>query len=301
FDRQQERDLERLVTLARAARAPLLAASQPLYARPGGRAVADVFTCITEKTDLDHAGRRLLINAERGPRDGGTMAEAFRDLPDAAGASGELALRLGFTLKDLGYRFPDFPLPPGASIQAHLRDLVARGVRDRYGVRGPVVERARRQVTHELEIIGRLELAGYFLIVWDIVEFCRGNDILVQGRGSAATGPVSYAPATPAVDPIKMDLLFERFLSESRGEWPDIDLDLPSGERRERVIQYVYHRYGRLGAGMTANVVTYRGRSAAREIGKALGLPGDMQDRLARRGGDWGYSGSPAAATSAPA
>src|SRR5262245_50306316 len=289
FDRQQERDLERLVTLARSARVPLLAANQPLYARPGGRAVADVFTCIREKTDLDHAGRRLLINAERGLRDAPTMSEVFRDLPDAAGASGELALRLGFTLKDLGYRFPDFPLPPGASIQAHLRDLVARGVRDRYGVRGPVVERARRQITHELEIIGRLELAGYFLIVWDIVEFCRGNDILVQGRGSAANSAVCYALGITAVDPIKMDLLFERFLSESRGEWPDIDLDLPSGDRRERVIQYVYRRYGRLGAGMTANVITYRGRSAAREVGKALGLPADMQDRLARLVENWGY------------
>jgi len=289
FDRQQERDLERLVTLARSARVPLLAANQPLYARPGGRAVADVFTCVREKTDLDHAGRRLLINAERGLRDAPTMAEAFRDLPDAAGASGELALRLGFTLKDLGYRFPDFPLPPGASIQAHLRDLVARGVRDRYGVRGPVVERARRQVAHELEIIGRLELAGYFVIVWDIVEFCRGNEILVQGRGSAANSAVCYALGITAVDPIKMDLLFERFLSESRGELPDIDLDLPSGDRRERVIQYVYRRYGRLGAGMTANVVTYRGRSAAREIGKALGLPGDLQDRLAQLVENWGY------------
>jgi len=289
FDRQQERDLERLVALARAARVPLLAANQPLYARPGGRAVADVFTCIREKTDLDHAGRRLLVNAERGLRDARAMAAAFRDVPDAVAAGGELALRLGFTLKDLGYRFPDFPLPPGASTQAHLRDLVAQGVRERYGAQGELVERARGQVAHELEIIGRLDLAGYFLIVWDIVQFCRGNDVLVQGRGSAANSAVCYALGITAVDPIKMDLLFERFLSESRGEWPDIDLDLPSGERRERVIQYVYQRYGRLGAGMTANVITYRGRSAAREIGKALGLPADMQDRLARLVENWGY------------
>src|SRR5439155_1337302 len=131
---------------------------------------------------------------------------------------------------------------------------------------------------------GRLDLAGYFLIVWDIVEFCRANDVLVQGRGSAANSAVCYALGITAVDPVKMELLFERFLSESRGEWPDIDLDLPSGERRETVIQYVYRRYGRLGAGMTANVITYRGRSAAREVGKALGLPGDMQDRLAALG-----------------
>ena len=289
FDRAQERDLERLVALARSARVPLLATNQPLYARPGGRAIADVFTCIREKTDLDHAGRRLLLNAERGLRGAPSMAVAFRDLPEAVAASGELALRLGFTLKDLGYRFPDFPLPPGASAQAHLRDLVARGVRDRYGTHGAVAERARRQVAHELEIIGRLDLAGYFLIVWDIVEFCRHNDVLVQGRGSAANSAVCYALGITAVDPVKMDLLFERFLSESRGEWPDIDLDLPSGDRRERVIQYVYQRYGRLGAGMTANVITYRGRSAAREIGKALGLPTDMQDRLAALVENWGY------------
>src|SRR5207253_396934 len=217
------------------------------------------------------------------------MTAAFRDLPEAVAAGGELALRLGFTLKDLGYRFPDFPLPPGENAQAHLRDLVARGVRARYGPAGSLAERARHQVSHELEIIGRLDLAGYFLIVWDIVEFCRANDVLVQGRGSAANSAVCYALGITAVDPVKMDLLFERFLSESRGEWPDIDLDLPSGERRETVIQYVYRRYGRLGAGMTANVITYRGRSAAREVGKALGLPGDMQDRLARLVENWGY------------
>jgi error-prone DNA polymerase len=289
FDRAQERDLERLVGLAREARVPLLATNQPLYARAGGRAVADVFTCIRDKTDLDHAGRRLLANSERGLRDAATMARVFPDLPDAVDAGGELALRLAFTLKDLGYRFPDFPLPPDTSALAHLRDLVARGIRARYGARGPLAERARRQVAHELDVIGRLDLAGYFLIVWDIVEFCRASDILVQGRGSAANSAVCYALGITAVDPVGMDLLFERFLSETRGEWPDIDLDLPSGERREAAIQYVYRRYGRLGAGMTANVISYRGRSAAREVGKALGLPADMQDRLARLVENWGY------------
>jgi len=281
LERVQERDLQRLVALARDARLPLVASNQPLYARPGGRALADVFTCIREKTDLDHAGRRLAPNAERALKGGAEMGRLFADLPDAIANTGELALRLGFTLKDLGYRFPDFPLPPGDSPIAHLRDLVARGVRARYE-RGSLAERARRQVAHELEVIARLDLAGYFLIVWDIVEFCRANDILVQGRGSAANSAVCYALGITAVDPVGMDLLFERFLSEERGEWPDIDLDLPSGERRESVLQYVYQRYGRHGAGMTANVITYRGRSAAREIGKALGLPVDMQDRLAR-------------------
>jgi len=167
--------------------------------------------------------------------------------------------------------------------------LTERGVRTRYGEASSLAARARRQVAHELELIGRLDLAGYFLIVWDIVEHCRAHDVLVQGRGSAANSAVCYALGITAVDPVGMELLFERFLSEARGEWPDIDLDLPSGERREAVIQHVYRRYGRLGAGMTANVITYRGRSAAREVGQALGLPADMRDRLAKLVANWGY------------
>jgi error-prone DNA polymerase len=288
LDRAQERDLERLVTLAGDARLPLLATNQPLHARPGGRAVTDVFTCIREKTDLDHAGRRLTANGERDLKGGLEMARRFRDLPQALAASGELALRLAFTLKNLDYRFPEFPLPPGTTALEHLRDLALAGARRRYGD-GPLAARARGQIAHELEIIGRLDLAGYFLIVWDIVEFCRASDILVQGRGSAANSAVCYALGITAVDPVGMDLLFERFLSEARGEWPDIDLDLPSGDRREAAIQYVYRRYGRHGAGMTANVITYRGRSAAREVGKALGLPGELQERLAKLVSNWGY------------
>src|SRR6059036_3929350 len=288
LDRDGERTLERLVRLARAARVGLVATNQPLYAKPGGRAVADVFTCLREKTDLDHAGRRLSVNAERGLRSPAAMARAFADLPDAVATTDELALRLQFTMKDLGYRFPDFPLPPGQSALEHLRELTRHGVRARYG-QGELAERARRQVAHELEIIGRLDLAGYFLIVWDIVEFCGANDVLVQGRGSAANSAVCYALGITAVDPVKMELLFERFLSEARGEWPDIDLDLPSGDRRERVIQYVYERYGRLGAGMTANVITYRGRSAAREVAKVLGLPPELQERLSQLAPAWGY------------
>src|SRR2546421_214248 len=288
LEREQERVLQGLVTLARAAQVPLVATSQPLYARPEGRLLADVFTCIREKTDLDHAGRRLSVNGECRLRSGREMTRLFHDLPDALANTGELAMRLAFTLKDLGYRFPDFPLPPGETPLEHLRELVERGVRARYGT-GPLVTRARRQVAHELDVIGRLDLAGYFLIVHDIVEYCRASDILVQGRGSAANSAVCYALGITAVDPVGMELLFERFLSEARGEWPDIDLDLASGERREAVIQHVYQRYGRLGAGMTANVITYRGRSAAREVGKALGLPRDMQDRLARLVSTWGY------------
>jgi error-prone DNA polymerase len=152
-------------------------------------------------------------------------------------------------------------LPAAGAPIGFLRAL-SGGARARYGA-GPLADKARRQIAHEIDVIGRLDLAGYFLIVWDLVQYCRRNAILVQGRGSAANSAVCYALGLTAVDPVKMELLFERFLSDERGEWPDIDLDLPSGDRREKVIQYVYERYGRLGAAMTANVI-YRGRSAAR-------------------------------------
>src|SRR5207249_447106 len=153
------------------------------------------------------AGRRVSVNGECRLRSGREMTRLFHDLPDALANTGELAMRLAFTLKDLGYRFPDFPLPPGETPLEHLRELVERGVRARYGT-GPLVTRARRQVAHELDVIGRLDLAGYFLIVWDIVEYCRANDILVQGRGSAANSAVCYALGITAVDPVGMELLF---------------------------------------------------------------------------------------------
>ena len=182
-------------------------------------------------------------------------------------------------MADLGYRFPDYPVPPGETQASFLRKITEVGARDRYR---PYHDRARAQIARELDLIEKLDLAGYFLIVWDIVNFCRQHDILVQGRGSAANSAVCYSLGITAVDPVGMDLLFERFLSEERGEWPDIDLDLPSGDRRERVIQHVYEKYGRLGAAMTANVITYRGRSAAREVGKALGFDAAQIDRLAK-------------------
>jgi error-prone DNA polymerase len=182
-------------------------------------------------------------------------------------------------MADLGYRFPRYPVPPGETETSFLRHITEAGARDRYR---PYHERARAQIARELDLIEKLDLAGYFLIVWDIVNYARQHDILVQGRGSAANSAVCYSLGITAVDPIAMDLLFERFLSEERGEWPDIDLDLPSGDRRERVIQHVYEKYGRHGAAMTANVITYRGRSAAREVGKALSLNDDAIDRLAK-------------------
>ena len=228
---------------------------------------------------LRQAGRRLSANAERYLKPPAQMARLFADLPEAVRATRDLADRLQFTMQDLGYRFPRYPVPPGETEISFLRKIAEVGARDRYR---PYHDHARAQVARELDLIEKLELAGYFLIVWDIVNFCRQQDILVQGRGSAANSAVCYSLGITAVDPVGMELLFERFLSEERGEWPDIDLDLPSGDRRERVIQHVYEKYGEHGAAMTANVITYRGRSAAREVGKALDLDEAQIDRLAK-------------------
>jgi error-prone DNA polymerase len=208
------------------------------------------------------------------------MSELFRDLPGAVAASRTIAERCAFQLCDMGYRFPDYPLPPNETPDSYLRILTYAGARERW--RGAMDDRTRRQLEHELGIIERLKLAGYFLIVWDIVQFCRDKGIMVQGRGSAANSAVCYALGITAVDAVKMELLFERFLSEERGEWPDIDLDLPSGDDREMAIQYVYRRYGERGAAMTANVITYRTKSAVREVGKTLGFSPEQVDRLAK-------------------
>ena len=279
FRRAEEARNEWLRGAAATLGLPLLATNAPRMAEREQRPLLDALTCIRHHTTLDRAGRLLADNSERHLRRSRDMERLFADCPDAVAHSGELAIRLAFTLKHLGYRFPDYPLPPGQTPIGLLRHLAEEGRRARYGD-GKLAERARQQIARELELIGRLDLPGYFLIVWDIVQFCRAEGILVQGRGSAANSAVCYALGITAVDAVGMELLFERFLSEERGEWPDIDLDLPSGDRRERVIQYVYERYGRLGAAMTANVITYRGRLAAREVGKVLGLPPDLIERL---------------------
>ena len=266
-----------------------LATNEPRLIARRDRPLLDALTCIREHVTLETAGRRLARNSEHFMKSGATMERLFADCPEAVANTGELALRLGFTLKDLGYRFPEYPLPRGETPIGFLRELAHAGARTRYGG-GSLAEKARRQIEHELALIGRLDLAGYFLIVWDLVQYCGAHRVLVQGRGSAANSAVCYALGLTAVDPVGMELLFERFLSEERGEWPDIDLDLPSGDRREQVIQYVYERYGRLGAAMTANVITYRGRSAAREIGKVLGLPPDVIERLSQLVSNWEYN-----------
>jgi len=279
YRRDEEADNRTLAEMAAAFRLPVVATGGVRFATPAERPLFDVLTCIHHHTDLARAGTRLAPNAERYLKPPGEMAALFGDRPDVVARTEELADRLQYTMADLGYRFPDYPVPPGETQASFLRRMTEVGARDRYR---PYHDRARAQIARELDLIDKLNLAGYFLIVWDIVNFCRQHDILVQGRGSAANSAVCYSLGITAVDPVGMDLLFERFLSEERGEWPDIDLDLPSGDRRERVIQHVYEKYGRFGAAMTANVITYRGRSAAREVGKVLGFDPGQVDRLAR-------------------
>ena len=285
-DRHEEARLEASVQLARQLQIPIVATNGVRHSHTGHREILDVFTAIRYHRTLETAGRLLAGNAERRVRSPKEMALLFRDLPDAIANTMEISSRLVFTMNDLGYRFPPYPVPDGETMGSFLRKRTFEGARERYK---PLHEKARRQIERELELIGKLELAGYFLIVWDIVRFCRREGILVQGRGSAANSAVCYALGITAVDPVGMELLFERFLSEERGEWPDIDLDLPSGDQRERAIQYVYERYGRRGAAMTANVITYRGRSAARETGKALGFDTATLDRIAKLVSRWEY------------
>jgi error-prone DNA polymerase len=277
--RDEEADNRMLADIAGTFHVPIVATNGVRFADPAERPLCDVLTCIHHKRTLAQAGKTLARNAERYLKPPEEMARLFRDLPEALASAEALGERLDYTMADLGYRFPDYPVPPGESHISFLRKLTDLGARERYR---PYHDRARAQIARELDLIERLDLAGYFLIVWDIVNFCRHNDILVQGRGSAANSAVCYSLGITAVDPVGMDLLFERFLSEERGEWPDIDLDLPSGDRRERVIQHVYEKYGRLGAAMTANVITYRGKSAAREVGKTLGIDATQVDRLAK-------------------
>jgi error-prone DNA polymerase len=263
--------------IGRTTRVPLLATNGVRFARPAERRVCDVLTCVRNKTNLAAAGTLLAKNTEACLKSAQEMKALFRDHPEAVANTAELSSRLEFTLEDLGYEFPKCPVPEGETMISFLRLQTDIGARRRYR---PFHAKAQAQIRRELDVIEKLELAGYFLIVWNIVNFCRQNGILAQGRGSAANSAVCYSLGITAVDPVGMDLLFERFLSEQRGEWPDIDLDLPSGEQRERVIQWVYRTHGNRGAAMTANVITYRGRSAVREMGKALGFDEDTLSRL---------------------
>jgi error-prone DNA polymerase len=277
FIRGEEHINRQLIDLARAHRLPLVATNGVQYARPYGREVLDVFTCIREHTHLDAAGKLLTQNAERHLKSDREMRAIFADLPEAIENTSHLAGRLTFSLENIGYEFPEYPVPIGHSMDSFLRTIVWFGAQQRYAAISPKV---KRQIEEELALISKLGFPGYFLIVWDIVNFCREHNIMVQGRGSAANSAVCYCLGITPVDPVENHLVFERFLNESRKGWPDIDLDLPSGDRREAVIQEVYRRYGKHGAAMTANVISYRGRSAAREIGKALNFSPSIIDRF---------------------
>ncbi len=288
-DRAEEVLNQTALRIAESLRLPILATNGVRYATQYEREVLDVFTSIRHHTSLDNAGRLLQVNSQRQVRSASLMNRLFRDLPEAIENTLLVSQRLRFELNDLGYEFPRFDTPTGEPMDIFLRKRIAEGIENRYKPkRDPALhERAKKQAEHELALIEKLGFTGYFLIVWDIVRYCKENDILVQGRGSAANSVVCYALEITAIDPVGMDLLFERFLNENRKEWPDVDLDLPSGDKREQAIQYVYRRYGELGAAMTANVITYRGKSAAREVGKALGFDEETLARLSGLIGHW--------------
>src|SRR6202162_4878907 len=258
FHREEETRNRAGIAIASSLNLPLLATSGVCYAAAKDRELLDTFTAIRHHRTLSTTGRLLARNSERHLKSPQEMQQLFADLPEAVANTLELSYSLDFTLNDLGYQFPRYPVPEGETMNSFLRGRAWEGFRQRYGRASRDMEaRPRLQIAKELTLIEKLKLAGYFLIVWDLVRFCREQNILLQGRGSAANSAVCYSLGITAADPVSMELLFERFLSEERGEWPDIDLDLPTGDQRERAIQYVYQRYGQLGAAMTANIITY--------------------------------------------
>ena len=290
FQREEESRNRAAIDLARSFHLPLLATNGVCYATPKARELCDAFTAIRHHRTLSTAGRLLSRNAERFLKSAQEMQRLFSDLPEAISNTLELFSRLEFTLNDLGYEFPRYPVSEGENMNSFLHQKAWEGFHERYGRKPPDLQtRARLQIEKELKLIEKLKLAGYFLIVWDLIRYCREENILVQGRGSAANSAVCYSLGITAVDAVSMELLFERFLSEERGEWPDIDLDLPSGDEREKVIQYVYKRYGERGAAMTANVITYRNRMAAREMGKTLGFDPETLNKISAAVATWEF------------
>src|SRR5690242_19606426 len=281
-----KRRLARLHRLALAAKVPLLATNEVLYHHPDRRRLQDVLTCIREKTTIDAIGRKLEANAERYLKPINEMARLFRDLPEAISETMRFAKRISFSLDQLKYQYPDEPVPPGKTAQQHLEDLTWAGVDTYFG--GKIDDTLRATLNKELALISELKYAHYFLTVHDIVRYARSQGILCQGRGSAANSAVCYVLGITSVDPTKVDLLFERFISRERLEPPDIDVDFEHS-RREEVMQYVYRRYGRHRAAIIATVIHYRPRSAIRDVGKALGLTEDVTAALADAvWGNWG-------------
>lgn len=251
------------------------------YARPEDRRLQDVVSCVRLHTTLQAAGTRLLPNGRFGLVGPRAMASLFPGDPAPVARSAEIAAACTFDVERLPYAFPVYPVPGGHTLHSYMEELTWEGAAVRYGNRLETDPRIRGQIRHELDVIGRMGLAGYFLIVWDISRECRRRGILSQGRGSAANSCVCYCLQITAVDPIKLDLLFERFLSEARGGYPDIDIDV-SNSKREEILQYIYTRYGRDHAAMVCNVITYHPRSAIRDVGKAFGLGLDQVDRMAK-------------------
>ena len=270
--------LNRLAALAERRETPLLATNDVHYHARERRPLQDVLTAIRERTTVADAGYRLAANAERHLKSGAEMARLFRGHEAAVARTLEIVELCTFSLDELAYEYPDEPVPAGTTPQRHLEALTWAGAGQCYPEGIPA--KVRRALMHELELIAELGYAPYFLTVYDIVRFAREKGILCQGRGSAANSAVCYCLGITAVDPAQIDLLFERFVSRERREPPDIDVDFEH-ERREEVIQYIYGRYGRARAGLAATVISYRGRSAARDVGKAMGLSEDTAAALA--------------------
>ncbi|MBX3298930.1 MAG: error-prone DNA polymerase [Acidobacteria bacterium] len=281
--RHEEAVNQSLVGLAHKLRIPYFASNGVYYADEYDRELFDVFTCIRNHTTIFAAGRLLSENSERHLKTHEQMLRLFADMPEAVEITSDIAARIDFRLDELAYTFPDYPVPPGETMDSVLQRMALERSHSRY-LHTPWALRAqvRGRLEKEFRIIEQKRLAGYFLVVNDISDFCRDNNILSQGRGSAANSVVCYSLGITAVEPIANRLLFERFLSEKYERYPDIDIDLPSGDDRERVIQHVYQKYGERSAGMTANVISYRGRSALREVGKAFGFDPDVLSRLSK-------------------
>jgi error-prone DNA polymerase len=280
------RHLDELRALSKQTRVPLVAAGDVRYHVPGRMVLADVLTAIRHGTTVAEAGERLAPNAQRHLRPLDEIARLYADAPDALARTIEIADHCTFSLDELRYEYPEELAPPGMTPLEHLTTLAWRGAKKRYP-RG-IPNKVRRLIEHELALIGELHYEAFFLTVWDLVRFARHRGILCQGRGSAANSAVCYCLGVTSVDPDRADVLFERFVSRERNEAPDIDVDFEH-ERREEVLQYVYEKYGRERAGMTAVVITYRSRSAVRDAGKALGLSLDRVDALAKQVEGYAY------------
>ncbi|MCC6330121.1 MAG: DNA polymerase III subunit alpha, partial [Acidobacteria bacterium] len=281
--RHQEYMNQQLLALAYKLHIPYFASNGPYYADQHDRELFDVFTCIKNHCTIYDAGRLLSENSERFLKNEKQMLALFDDYPEAVHITEEIASRVRFSMDELSYNFPDFKVPPGETMMSFLRTITRQRAIERYRESKKAVRfQIQSRLDKEFRVIEMKKLAGYFLVVSDISDFCKREGILSQGRGSAANSVVCYALGITAVDPIEHDLLFERFLSEKYERYPDIDIDLPSGDDRESVIQHVYEKYGQRGAGMTANVICYRGKSAIREVGKTFGFGEEVLGKLSK-------------------